>query len=379
MVQMVKKSLNPEFEEQFEVPCVDLESIRFQVKDHDVIGKNEELGHVTIYQKKEKLSRWPVTKDLKLRQGSLRVTLSLSSKKDWVLKPYAGILKVKIMEAAQLHDTNMLTHQNPFVSVKYLDDEQKTDVCLKGGVTPKWNQTLEFKVEHAVGPLEAQWVHITVKDKELLKEDYIGQVTLPLQLLLTNKKKWWKLFWNQSKNETRGEILLEASFTGEGGYPPRTDETNGIIKATYGVQKEREVDVTTVLRAKVKDGKLKLKANMDLDFVFGCDPYPGAPKELNIKYMKDGKETKVSIPVAERKGEIANAPRTIQHVLAGDHTLKDLQGGFFGSSVSSSAIKNVLSSTKAKLNSSSADGELPQELIVVIIVIFLAISYKFFY
>lgn len=125
------------------------------------------------------------------------MTLSLSSEQDWVFKPYAGILKIKVVEAAQLHDTNLLTHQNPFVSIKYLDEEKKTAVCVKGGKTPKWNESLEFKVEHAVGPTADQWVHITVKDKELLKEDYIGQVTIPLQLLLTNKKKWWNLFWNQ--------------------------------------------------------------------------------------------------------------------------------------------------------------------------------------
>jgi len=328
----IKKTLDPEWDEKFEVLCPSgLDSISFSVVDNDVLGKDEELGWVKLEQKNANLSRWPITTDLKLRQGTLKVTLALASADDWIWKPYVGTLKLTIVEASGLHDTNLVTRQNPIVYAKYKDVELKTSVCKGGHKTPKWNETLEFKIDNPPGDTEE--IRLVIKDKETLKEDFLGEVILPLPLLITNKKRWWRVFQNTAKDKAEGQLHLIASFEGRGGYPAQKEENknlrHGIIKAEYGVQRDRMINVTPVLSHErlIQKGKLVLPRNLDLDFAFGCDPHPGSQKELVIKYWnKEKKEDKLTIPTAERKEEIDNNPKRIEHVLTEDYEIKNLEG-----------------------------------------------------
>ena len=53
-------------------------------------------------------------------------------------------------------------------------------------------------------------LHITIKDKELLQDDILGTVSVPITLLLNNPKKEWKVIRPGKKGEEKGTILLEA-------------------------------------------------------------------------------------------------------------------------------------------------------------------------
>eukprot|EP00466_Bigelowiella_natans_P019295 jgi/Bigna1/68192/fgenesh1_pg.5_\ len=349
----IKKTLDPEWDEKFEVLCPSgLDSILFSVVDNDVLGKDEELGWVKLEQRKANLSRWPTTTDLKLRQGTLRVTLALASTDDWIWKPYVGTLKLTIVEASGLRDTNLVTRQNPIVYAKYKDVELKTSVCKGGHKTPKWNETLEFKIDNPPGDTEE--IQVVIKDKETLKEDFLGEVILPLPLLITNKKRWWRVFQNMKKNQVEGQLHLIASFEGKGGYPTKKEDNSnsrhGIIKAEYGVPRDRMINVTSVLSHErlIQKGKLILPRNLDLDFAFGCDPHP-------------------TIPTAERKEEIDNNPKRIEHVLTEDYEIKNLKA------------ENIISGISKALKEHSNGGSEDSGMLWIIAIVILAIYLKLFY
>lgn len=53
-------------------------------------------------------------------------------------------MKIRIIQASYIQDIDTLSKMDPFVVVKYADNNYKTNVAKQGGKTPVWKQ--EFNI-----------------------------------------------------------------------------------------------------------------------------------------------------------------------------------------------------------------------------------------
>uniref|UniRef100_A0A7S2TYS3 C2 domain-containing protein n=1 Tax=Lotharella oceanica TaxID=641309 RepID=A0A7S2TYS3_9EUKA len=293
----VKKNLNPVWEETFQAQIGELQDIKFVVMDYDLMSKDDQLGHATVYQDGQRLSRWPQTLRVKLRKGVVKTTIYYASANDRynLFSPYNGKLRLKIIEAADIHDTTNFTKQSVYVKVKFGAITKQTQTCKKGGITPVFNDNLFFDVHETDGNSLNSQILISVWARGVVNDVLLGTTGLPLSLLLSyaEEEKWWRLFRNHKKNITKGEIKVQAEFVdGSGGYPEKKEVTEsddaGIMEVLYG-DEERNVDVTSVFQAVTRDGKLVLPKGLDVDFVCACDPYPESRnKTLKFTWRSNG-------------------------------------------------------------------------------------------
>eukprot|EP00468_Gymnochlora_sp_CCMP2014_P012450 CAMPEP_0167756954 /NCGR_PEP_ID=MMETSP0110_2-20121227/9665_1 /TAXON_ID=629695 /ORGANISM="Gymnochlora sp., Strain CCMP2014" /LENGTH=379 /DNA_ID=CAMNT_0007643107 /DNA_START=130 /DNA_END=1269 /DNA_ORIENTATION=- len=343
---IVKKTLDPEWNERFEIPVKNLQRIGFVVKDHDVIGKNTELGYANVTHAEEKFCRWPKQMELKMRKGHLSVVIAFGGPEDWVFDAYKGTLALEVEEAAQLYDANSVSQQSPYAVLKLNEEETKTNVHAKGGVAPKWHQKFSLKVD---GSRELQKLNITIKEKGVMSDTVIGEVDLPLQVIIGGEQtRWWPV---RRKGGVKGELKLKADFKGNGGFPKadKLDEKDvGLLSVKYGAD-DYWVDCTSVFSKAVKFGKLTILKDTDVDFLCGCDPAPQAQKKLVLEYFLDRKKTKKEILVSERKGSRVTSKGGIfvQHVVPETCVIKGLGGTKFRNrSVSEGGSSSEATKTK---------------------------------
>jgi len=96
----------------------------------------------------------------------------------------AGPLVIQVHSAEFTIDVGHLTKQDPYIKVKIGLHKEKTTAKTRAGKSATWNETLTFtKLDRIEGTDHT--VHITARDKNLLKNNTIGQTSLPLSNLLS--------------------------------------------------------------------------------------------------------------------------------------------------------------------------------------------------
>eukprot|EP00993_Chasmostoma_nieuportense_P002957 NODE_3709_length_916_cov_70.647655_g3557_i0.p1 GENE.NODE_3709_length_916_cov_70.647655_g3557_i0~~NODE_3709_length_916_cov_70.647655_g3557_i0.p1 ORF type:complete len:284 (+),score=67.47 NODE_3709_length_916_cov_70.647655_g3557_i0:58-852(+) len=105
----------------------------------------------------------------------------------------AGTLRIKVLQATGLKDTDIMGLPDPYVLLKLGDEKKKT--TIKNSTTdPIWNEEFYFSSASA-----DQLLHIEIFDKDIVGKDSMGKATVPLSGLkqdtgseltvpLTNKK-----------------------------------------------------------------------------------------------------------------------------------------------------------------------------------------------
>ncbi|PWH13339.1 MAG: hypothetical protein DDG59_14385 [Anaerolineae bacterium] len=110
----------------------------------------------------------------------------------------------------------------------------------------------------------------------------------------------WKIVFNPDFMTKLAPITqldkTEAKFFETPSRSSTSDDEPVILSAKYGA-KDRWIDVTPLLRAKVKDGKLEVLA---LNEEFGADPLPGEPKKLDVTYLHRGNTYSKSISETQK-------------------------------------------------------------------------------
>ncbi len=105
----------------------------------------------------------------------------------------------------------------------------------------------------------------------------------------------WKIVFNPDFMTKLAPVTQleksEAKFFETPSQTPSSEDEPVILAARYGA-KDNWMDVTPILRAKVKDGKLELVATPE---EFGEDPFPGEAKKLDVTYLHHGKTFSKSI------------------------------------------------------------------------------------
>jgi Ca2+-dependent lipid-binding protein len=101
-----------------------------------------------------------------------------------------GTLKVKIIEARNLKDEDVVGQSDVYIEA-WLDKDYKQATSTKSGTTnPTWNETLTFNVTGGGNKL-----HIKVLDKDTLSDDKIGGAEIKLDQVYAGHgfDEWVKL------------------------------------------------------------------------------------------------------------------------------------------------------------------------------------------
>jgi len=124
-----------------------------------------------------------------------------------------GKLTITVIEAKELKDTELIGKMDPYTTVEIGKEKFKTKVQKKAGKTPHWNQTFIFNLE---GKEDA--LHVNVFDEELISDDHIGRVDIPLtKLVATNAAVWYQLIDRNDFHKVTGQLAIRVdSFVGTG-------------------------------------------------------------------------------------------------------------------------------------------------------------------
>jgi len=96
----------------------------------------------------------------------------------------AGPLVIQVHSAEFTIDVGHLTKQDPYIKVRIGLHKEKTTAKTRAGKSATWNETLTFtKLDRIEGTDHT--VHITARDKNLLKNNTIGKASIPLSNLLS--------------------------------------------------------------------------------------------------------------------------------------------------------------------------------------------------
>lgn len=113
-------------------------------------------------------------------------------------------LRIHVVEANLVHDTDMFLKMDPYTVIKVGSQKQKTRVIDYGGKKPTWNETFEFRVTGGEG-----FIEIKVMDKDTFTaDDVIGSLDIPMYTLLNQSNKidhWYDL---EYKRRYAGKLHL---------------------------------------------------------------------------------------------------------------------------------------------------------------------------
>jgi len=117
-----------------------------------------------------------------------------------------GSIVFRPIEANLTHNTELIGKMDPYVQFNLGNHKVRTNVCRKGGKHPMWDDSVTLPVSN-----EFQTCTISIRDKDLLKDDNIGVLDLNLGEIESqgSVKKWFPIF---HKGKPAGEFLMEAFF-----------------------------------------------------------------------------------------------------------------------------------------------------------------------
>ena len=107
---------------------------------------------------------------------------------------------MKCVNARLTHDTELFGSMDPYVKVTVGGHTQKTITHNSAGKTPRWEQTLQFRLNG-----KEDTVRVEVYDEDTVTDDLVGETTYYVDEI----KKRKKIIENQLKLSYKGK---EAGF-----------------------------------------------------------------------------------------------------------------------------------------------------------------------
>ena len=118
-------------------------------------------------------------------------------------------LYVRVVKAKDLPPKDISGSCDPYVEVK-LGNYKGLTRHFEKKLNPEWNQVFSFSKDR----IQASFVEITIKDKDLLKDDFIGKLVFDLNEIPKRvppdsplAPQWYRLE-DQKGNKVKGEIML---------------------------------------------------------------------------------------------------------------------------------------------------------------------------
>ncbi|RHY33751.1 hypothetical protein DYB32_001425 [Aphanomyces invadans] len=123
-------------------------------------------------------------------------------------------LHLRAVSGRNLYDAQLFGKQDPFCKIQVGNQVQKTKVHDNGGRFPVWNEKFIFRVNDP----QLDQIVITIEDKNVLDNAYIGQCRVPVNSFLHGQvvDQWYPV--TRGKDH-RGEINLRVQLTGLPGQP----------------------------------------------------------------------------------------------------------------------------------------------------------------
>ncbi|RWS28324.1 multiple C2 and transmembrane domain-containing protein 1-like protein [Leptotrombidium deliense] len=256
--KVVNKSLNPQWNEQFDLHTFPDQSkvLEVSVYDKDFHGKDDFMGKFAInlnnLPKEETLKIWKkleggegsvlllltisgtlgaeTISDLNKHEPTLNQLLSLKNRYVCVTLVFAdfseefigcttslwktfqdvddiGQLSVKVFKAEGLLAADFSGKSDPFCVIELVNARLQTNTEYKT-LCPEWNKIFSFRVYDVHEILE-----ITVYDEDRDKKvEFLGKVAIPLLKIRNGEKRWYTLKDKKLRSRSKGRILLELSL-----------------------------------------------------------------------------------------------------------------------------------------------------------------------
>lgn len=119
-------------------------------------------------------------------------------------------LYVRVVKARDLPTMDITGSCDPYVEVK-LGNYKGTTKHFEKESNPEWNQVFAFSKERT----QASYVDVVVKDKDLIKDDYIGHVMFDIHEIPTRvppdsplAPQWYRLEGKDAGSKVKGELML---------------------------------------------------------------------------------------------------------------------------------------------------------------------------
>jgi len=120
------------------------------------------------------------------------------------------VLTVEVVKAVNLRNVRLFGKMNPFVQLRVGTEKFDTKTIEHGHENPTFAQSFSFNPDGS-----DQYIHFEAIDKELVKNDHIGKLDVPLsRLILSNGKEFVVQLWHASllSKKTAGDLVIKATF-----------------------------------------------------------------------------------------------------------------------------------------------------------------------
>ena len=200
-----------------------------------------------------------------------------------------GRLTVKLIEADDLHDPDAFGTVDAFVEAQILGTGQKkTSSTVNNDTAPVWSEVMDFLIVDE----QNEVVKFEVYDKDLFKNDFLGEVEIPIKDLVT-KTGWNDAWMPLQKNSGGGELHLALRYMklapNDGPPAPNTfvDDVEDDDVTTRDLEEEEESPYKGKLMVTVSKAENLIKLDTAWTADGGLDPY------VVLDFGRQEKKTKV--------------------------------------------------------------------------------------
>eukprot|EP00252_Welwitschia_mirabilis_P016767 TRINITY_DN3714_c0_g1_i2.p1 TRINITY_DN3714_c0_g1~~TRINITY_DN3714_c0_g1_i2.p1 ORF type:complete len:783 (+),score=114.71 TRINITY_DN3714_c0_g1_i2:531-2879(+) len=148
--------------------------------------------------------------DGRVRGGGGWVTSDRSSGSTYDLVEQMQYLYVRVVKARDLPAKDISGSCDPYVEVR-LGNYKGTTKHFEKKTNPEWNQVFAFSKER----IQSSFLEVVVKDKDVVKDDFIGRVAFDLSEVPTRvppdsplAPQWYRLEDKKGESKVKGEIML---------------------------------------------------------------------------------------------------------------------------------------------------------------------------
>merc|ERR1712130_254115 len=166
-----------------------------------------------------------------------------------------GHIKLKVLKAKNLKNTEMIGKSDPYVSIKYgnmiLKSERK-----KNTLNPEWNWEASFVLADVHSD-----IILTIFDSDQFgKDDKMGSIIIEKQSLKKHVSK--EPIWMNFTDNKPGQVLVFFDFDNEPEIEiskERKEERNSIKNEAFNVEKNSQSNSDTIIKTQSNKGAIKLK------------------------------------------------------------------------------------------------------------------------
>lgn len=207
----------------------------------------------------------------------------------------SGTLIVVVSRARDLPNKRKMEKQNPYCLLRISNLTDKTNACIRGGQTPKWDEEFRFNITSEIQPiLKISLLDETKKSPVFISETEIDFTPAFYSSIKEGYDNWYQL---KSNDREAGEIYLEMTF-----YP---NNNNDSFNLSGGSSHSKKTIILTDSKRELPPlpGQ-EIKPEKKEEVSFGIPP-PIERKRYNINELPDFPLSK-SLNESNRKSLISS-------------------------------------------------------------------------